>query len=320
MAAAGQKTFSISTESELNKIAEWTSGYSNNFDGITLVLEKDIALSCNKDDRTTHFTPIGINSSFEGTFDGNGHKISNLYVDRADRAGLFASVYGASIKNLTVEGTVVGSSSNGSDITGVGGIVGYSFSQIVIENCVSNVNVSSSCENTGGICGYVNDVDSVIRNCINIGNIESKSDKTGGISGNPDIVYNCANFGAVSGKSNVAGIAGYTEKDVSLCYNAGKISISPSDGAASAAAIANVSGTDAGFYHYCYFKEGTADAAFKGVSTGSGIIEFSYPKQINLDLELSNRIGTSAYKAYCSTWDKTYTFDGVVYPVCVEIK
>lgn len=316
-AAAGQKTFSISTESELNKIAEWTSGYGNNFNDITLVLEKDIALSCDKDDS---FTPIGINSSFAGTFDGNGHKISNLYVDRAGKAGLFASVYGASIKNLTVEGTVVGPSSNGSDPTGVGGIVGYSTSQILIENCVSNVNVSSSCENTGGICGYVNDVDSVIRNCINIGNIESKSDKTGGISGNPDIVYNCANFGAVSGKSNVAGIAGYTEKDVSLCYNAGKISISASDGASSAAAIANVAGKDTDFYHYCYFKEGTADAAFKGTSIGSGIFDFSDPKQKNLDLELKNRIATSAYKDYCTPWDKTYTFDGVVYPVCVEIK
>lgn len=314
-AAAGQQTFSISTESELNKIAEWTSGYGNNFNGITLVLEKDIALSC---DKNNHFTPIGINSPFAGTFDGNGHKISNLYVDRADKAGLFASVYGASIKNLTVEGTVVGSSSNGTDPTGVGGIVGFSTSQILIENCVSNVNVSSSCENTGGICGNVNGVDSVIRNCVNIGNIESDSDKTGGISGNPGIVYNCANFGAVSGKSNVAGIAGNTEKDVSLCYNAG--TISAPDGVASAAAIANVSGTDAGFYHYCYFKEGTADAAFKGTSTGSGIIKFSDPKQQNLTLELSNRIGTSAYKDYCSPWDKVYTFDGVEYPVCVEIK
>lgn len=219
-----------------------------------------------------------------------------------------------------MEGTVVGSSYDGKDLTGVGGIVGYSFSQIVIENCVSNVNVSSSCKNTGGICGNVNDVGSVIRNCINIGNIESDSDETGGISGNPDIVYNCANFGAVSGRSNVAGIAGYAEKDVSLCYNAGKISISASDGAASAAAIANVSGTDAGFYHYCYFKEGTADAAFKGTSAGSEIIDFSYPKEINLDLELKNHIDTSAYKDYCSPWNKTYTFDGVEYPVCVEIK
>lgn len=314
-AAAGQKTFSISTESELNKIAEWTSGYGNSFNGITLVLEKDIALSC---DKNNHFTPIGINSPFAGTFDGNGHKISNLYVDRADKAGLFASVYGASIQNLTVEGTVVGSSSNGTDPTGVGGIVGYSTSQILIENCVSNVNVSSSCENTGGICGYVNDVDSVIRNCVNIGDIESDSDKTGGISGNPGIVYNCANFGAVSGKSNVAGIAGNTEKDVSLCYNAG--AIYASDGAFSAAAIANVAGTDADFYRYCYFKEGTADAAFKGASAGSGIIKFSDPKQQNLTLELSNRIGTSAYKDYCSPWDKVYTFDGVEYPVCVEIK
>lgn len=314
VATTGQKTFSISTESELNKIAEWTSGYGNDFDGITLVLEKDIALSCNKDNS---FTPIGINSSFKGTFDGKGHKISNLYVERAGRAGLFASIFGASIKNLTVEGTVVGSSSNGTD-KGVGGIVGFSTSQILIENCVSNVNVSSSCENTGGICGNVNEVGSVIRNCINIGDIESDSDKTGGISGNPGIVYNCANFGAVSGKSNVAGIAGKTRKDVSLCYNAG--AISAPDGVASVAAIANVSGTNAGFYHYCYFKEGTADAAFKGTSAGSGIIEFSDPNQQNLGLELSNRIGTSAYKDYCSLWDKTYTFGGVVYPVCVEIK
>ena len=316
-AAAGQKTFSISTESELNKIAEWTSGYGNNFNDITLVLEKDIALSCDKDNS---FTPIGINSSFKGTFDGNGHKISNLYVERAGRAGLFASVYGASIKNLTVEGTVVGSSSNGTDLTGVGGIVGFSTSQILIENCVSNVNVSSSCENTGGICGYVNDVDSVIRNCVNIGDIESSLDKAGGISGNPGTVYNCANFGAVSGRSNVAGIAGNTEKDVSLCYNAGKISISASDGAASAAAIANVAGINTDFYHYCYFKEGTADAAFKGSSSGSDIIKFSDPNQQNLALELSNRIDTSAYKDYCTPWDKTYTFDGVEYPVCVEIK
>ena len=315
VAAAGQKIFSISTESELNKIAEWTSGYGNNFNDITLVLEKDIALSC---DKNNHFTQIGINSPFAGTFDCNGHKISNLYVDRAGKAGLFASVYGASIKNLTVEGTVVGSSSNGSDPTGVGGIVGYSTSQILIENCVSNVNVSSSCENTGGICGYVNDVDSVIRNCVNIGEIKSNSDKTGGISGNPGIVYNCANFGAVSGKSNVAGIAGNTEKDVSLCYNAG--AIYASDGASSAAAIANVAGIDTGFYRYCYFKEGTADAAFKGSSSGSDTFEFSDPKQKNLDLELKNRIATSAYKDYCSPWDNTYTFDGVEYPVCVEIK
>lgn len=314
-ATAGQKIFSISTESELNKIAEWTSSSGSNFNDITLVLENDIVLSCDKDNS---FTPIGINSSFKGTFDGKGHKISNLYVERAGRAGLFASIFGASIKNLTVEGTVVGSSYDGTDLTGVGGIVGFSTSQILIENCVSNVNVSSSCENTGGICGNVNGVDSVIRNCVNIGEIKSNSDKTGGISGNPGIVYNCANFGAVSGISNVAGIAGNTEKDVSLCYNAG--AIKASDGAASVAAIANVAGTDTDFYHYCYFKKGTADAAFNGTSTRPDSFDFSDPKQKNLDLELSNRIATSAYKDYCTPWDKVYTFDGVEYPVCVEIK
>ncbi len=179
--------------------------------------------------------------------------------------------------------------------------------------------ISSGCENTGGIVGYVNSP-SVIRNCINLGNIDSSKANSGGILGSgvsSAVVYNCANFGTVSGTTYVGGIVGKTENDVSLCYNVGAITASGGDFAA--AAIANVSGTDSTFYQYCYFKTGTASAAFNG-SSGSNIIKFSDPKQQNLSLELSNRINDSKYKEFCHPWDKTYNFDGVEYPVCVEIK
>ena len=316
-ADSGEKTFSISTEAELRQISAWTQSYGNSFSDITLVLEKDIHLNCYKDDSSTYFTPIGVNSPFRGIFDGKGHEISNLYVESADKAGLFSNIYGGTIKNLSVEGTVSGTSSGSSDgKTGVGGIVGYSTSEILIENCVSKVNVKSACANTGGICGFVNET-SVIRNCINLGEISSSAENVGGISGNPYTVYNSANFGSVSGKSNVAGIAGSTESNVTLCYNVGKISSADEN---SAAAIANISGSvsDKTFYTNCYYKTGTAGVAFTGVSVSTR--NFDNPKSIDLNLELNNNLNNFAQKEFCKRWDKTYVFGSVEYPVCIEIK
>lgn len=307
--------YSVSTEAELEKLASLSQDYCG-FYNVTIVLEKDIDMKC---DSTNPFTPIGTGTGFAGTFDGNGHKISNLYVSTTNQAGLFAFVNGGTVKNLTVEGTVIENGSTTSGSVGVGGIVGYTTSTVTIENCVSNVKITSGCENTGGIVGYVNSP-SVIRNCVNVGNIDSSKANSGGILGlgvSSAVVYNCANFGKVSGTSYVGGIAGKTENDVTLCYNVGEITASGGD--STAAAIANVSGTDSTFYQYCYFKEGTASSAFNG-SNGSNIIKFTDPKQQNLSLELSNRINDSKYKEFCLPWDKTYSFDGVEYPVCVEVK
>ncbi len=312
-----EKLFSVSTEAELRQISTWTQEFGNSFSGITLVLKKDIHLSCLEDDSSTHFTPIGTNSPFRGIFDGNGHEISNLYVSRNDTAGLFSNIYGGTIKNLTVEGTVSGNLSSASVTqTGIGGIVGYAASEILIEKCVSKVNVISGCKNTGGICGFVNEA-SVIRNCINLGSVSSTDENVGGISGNPYTVYNSANFGDVSGKNNVGGIAGTTESDVSFCYNVGNITSSEAN--SNSAAIANVTGSGgADFYANCYYKSGTADAAFSGISAAA--THFDAPKSINLDLELNNRLNTFSQKEFCESWNKIYVFDSVEYPVCIEVR
>ena len=280
-----EKLFSVSTEAELRQISTWTQGFGNSFSGITLVLKKDIHLSCLEDDSSTHFTPIGTNSPFRGSFDGNGHEISNLYVSRNDTAGLFSNIYGGTIKNLTVEGTVSG-------------------------------NLSSASVTQTGICGFVNEA-SVIRNCINLGSVSSTDENVGGISGNPYTVYNSANFGDVSGKNNVGGIAGTTESDVSFCYNVGNITSSEAN--SNSAAIANVTGTGgADFYANCYYKTGTAGATFSGISAAA--THFDVPKSINLDLELNNRLNTFSQKEFCEKWNKIYVFDSVEYPVCIEVR
>ena len=309
------ESYAISTAEDLKKISSFSE--SSNFFDIKLVLKNDIDLGC---DESSPFSPIGSKIDFLGTFDGNGHKISNLYVNTTTgKAGLFACVNSGTVKNITVEGTVIDNASSTTNGAGVAGVVGYSTGKVTVENCVSKVNITSSCENTGGILGYTNS-DSVIRNCINIGNINSSKDFTGGILGfavGGAVVYNCANFGTVSGKSYVGGIVGKTENDVTLCYNVGAITASGGDSAA--ASIANVTGSDSGFYKYCYFKKGSAKSAFNG-SSGSGIIEFTDPKEQNLPLELSNRINDSKYKESCNPWNKTYIFDSVEYPVCVQVR
>jgi hypothetical protein len=65
------------------------------------------------------WNPIGLpyfNYYFGGNFDGNGHTISNLFVDNWVSGGLFAKAFGATIKNLGIIGNSSIISSNNSEI------------------------------------------------------------------------------------------------------------------------------------------------------------------------------------------------------------
>ena len=84
-----------------------------------------------------NITPIGVNTHpFKGNFDGNHNTIGGLNINRAgDYVGLFGCISGATIKNLTVNGSVKGSSN-------VGGVVGYALNS-TIENVTNNASVTS---------------------------------------------------------------------------------------------------------------------------------------------------------------------------------
>lgn len=85
-----------------------------------------------------NITPIGVNThSFAGNFDGNYKTISGLNISVAgNNVGLFGYISGATIKYLTVNGSVKGSSN-------VGGVVGYALNS-TIENVTNNASVSST--------------------------------------------------------------------------------------------------------------------------------------------------------------------------------
>ena len=129
-----------------------------------------------------------------GTFDGNGHYITDLY-----GGSLFVyPTSGSVIKNLGVEG----------EINGQGGIVTHNGETVkfTVENCVFRGSVKGG-NYVGGIVGNANspaikELPQII-NCYNAGSVTGSGGYTGGISGqkesNPiNYIRNCYNIGTTN--------------------------------------------------------------------------------------------------------------------------
>ena len=185
--------------------------------------------------------PIGdVNSSrFSGIFDGNGKTISNIIIDResSDMVGLFGSCINATIKNLTLNGTVKGNNyvgllcGDGFDLSisncivngtiegnsYVGGCIGRNIGPIT--DISSSVSVTGKGDYVGGIVGYTN---FQVNNCMVKGEI-SGQDHVGGIGGTTGVgiapFNNCIVQANISGRDNIGGICGNYEKAVKMFIN-----------------------------------------------------------------------------------------------------
>jgi len=174
------------------------------------------------------FLPIGGTTDggmFQANFDGNGHTISDLYINITDpsqtNVGLFGYTY-RPIKNLGLVNCSITGPANtgpGNGSTGIGSITGSNIS--TISNCYSTGSVSGgTCNNAGGLAG-VNA--GTISNCYNTGNISG--DMAGGLAGwNYGPISNCYNVGNISGMSGGGGLVGYYNYGpISNCYNTGSV-------------------------------------------------------------------------------------------------
>ena len=229
----------ISTADELAWLAqEVNAGRGASYNA---VLGNDIDL------KDKEWTPIGKNSSYayKDTFDGGGYTISGLKIDSTDQyQALFGYVKGGTIKNLTVEGTVIGGESTA-------GIIGEQNGTACVENCVNRATVSGT-NNVGGIVGKVNgSSEKYIRGCANFGDI-SGNNSIGGIVGQAYYkvtVSHCYNRGSVTaGVSKAGGIVGYMNDSgakFSNCYTTGVV-----EGSKSAAVVGNKSSGSIGNCYY----------------------------------------------------------------------
>ena len=164
----------------------------------------------------------GTTCGYFGTFDGGGHTISGLNVD-ATVSGLFGYTKDATIKNLTVAGSVGG----GNCSTAGGGIVSYAVGG-AIENCGNLCAVIAHGSNPGGgIVGFASGL--TVTGCYNAGRVfKPDGSSGGGIVGKGENVkiYDCYNVGKVEGyRGQRGGIVGAVSGSVFVynCYNAGDV-------------------------------------------------------------------------------------------------
>jgi hypothetical protein len=156
-------------------------------------------------------------TQFIGTFDGNGHTLSNLTITAPtkDFIGLFGHVGSVGqIRNLGVENVnVIGRKE-------VGGLVGRNDSSIT--SCYSTGLVTGS-EIVGGLVGFN---EGSITSCYSTGSISGTSYDIGGLIGwNFGTITTCYSTGSVTGSEGVGGLAGsnYGAGTITTCYSTGSV-------------------------------------------------------------------------------------------------
>src|SRR5690554_1574529 len=130
--------------------------------------------------------PIGKSSSgnaFRAIFEGNGHVIRNLYINRPDTRyiGLFGYADNATIRRVGLTGTLT-------KIKGqryVGGVLGYGTAThlqgVFASGAVSSAYTSNAY--MGGVAGYL-ELNSTIEDSVSTANVTAKSKEVGGLVGN----------------------------------------------------------------------------------------------------------------------------------------
>lgn len=254
--------YQISTPGHLLWFSRLIRDINNARSNAVLTDDIDLSVFCHPADginylESVDWEPIGDHStSYLGTFDGQNHTISGLYMvgQRTDKCGLF---YGlgthAKVKNINFVdvninlpecqniGAVAGSMQRedcivqnvhvrSGSIVGasrVAGIVGVTYDHdAAIIDCSNAASISGS-SNVGGILGY-NMYRSTVSGCTNLGAVTATSLYAGGIIGESTnskvTITNSTNSGAVSANNYAGGIIGeFAVAEISGCGNAGAV-------------------------------------------------------------------------------------------------
>lgn len=149
------------------------------------------------------FVPIGNdNNPFSGIFDGKGHKIINLWINRSSQN--YVELFGYTSSNAMIENVgLVNVSVSGSDYTG--GLVGVNYG--IVNNSYATGNVSGSGWGAGGLVGANS---GTVNKSYSTGSV-SGNNAVGGLVGdnNQGMVSNSYATGNVNGDWYVGGLVGY---------------------------------------------------------------------------------------------------------------
>lgn len=195
----------------------------------------------NPDKLPEEWLPIGESNGtrFYGTFDGQGHSISGLYIDKEASEGSYTGLFGyadGALSNIALTygyvsaaGDTGGIAGSADEISGcvnrnttvvgtsyVGGLGGWPSK---ITDCTNYAPVSGT-DWVGGITGA-----GKVRGCTNYGAVSASHYSGGGIAGgNCASMIECINYGSVTGGTESGGLIGDAPQELVSCYNFGAVS------------------------------------------------------------------------------------------------
>ncbi len=164
----------------------------------------------------TDINPIGLHwkKPFRGLYDGGGHSIVNLVIDRPDSSevGMFGHVGSATIRNLNVHSSC---RFVGREFVGLVGAIDAeeyikdeSSGTLLIYNVSTHATVKASGKNAGGLLGcnkrWNSQFQVFIHNCAVLGSIEGAEESAAmcGYAGNHATIWNSYNAATVKGYDN----------------------------------------------------------------------------------------------------------------------
>lgn len=230
-----------------------------------------IRLETNLDLEGIDFEPIGgtyddgegnyIDLHFEGNFDGNGHTIANVVIDRPEQyyVGLFGYVgTDGAVRRLGVENVSMTGQTN------VGGLAGYC--EGTIEFCYTTGQVTGNY--SGGLTGTCDH--GTIVSCYSACSV-SGGDCLGGLAGFCSFATITTSYstGSVSGNQTVGGLVAYNLfTTITHCYSAGLVS---GDSLTGGLCGANLYGTVTS----CYWDVETSQQQYSTGGTGKTTAEMN---------------------------------------------
>ncbi|OYT33810.1 MAG: hypothetical protein B6U87_02940, partial [Candidatus Aenigmarchaeota archaeon ex4484_52] len=161
------------------------------------------------------FEPIGniirkskkSNNCFTGSFDGQNHKITELYINRSDKnnIALFECAKEGKIENLGLEDVKI----TGKNI--VASLIG-----INMRTTINNLYSTGNIEGEEMVAGFISENYGTISNCYFLGDVVGNKYVAGFISYNEqngkEKISNCYSTGSVKGQIDVGGFIAYNEE------------------------------------------------------------------------------------------------------------
>jgi hypothetical protein len=192
--------------------------------------------------------PIGgIHAHFTGTFDGQGHEIHDLFINRPDEVGvaLFVSVYSSGIiKDVGVVNVIItGDSSvgslvaiNGGNVSNsyssgsvigdhsVGGLVGVNLVEVNYDGTVSDSYFTGNVNGQDDVGGLVGSNYGTVSYSYSTGSVTGEGSVGGLVGDNREGTLSyCYSIASVTGYAGVGGLAGYSDGNVSNSYSSGNV-------------------------------------------------------------------------------------------------